>query len=157
MWVEMQGDILESSAQALVNPVNICGVMGAGLAKQFKKAFPANFDLYKSECDSGRMAMGKVFITAYPRPFGEGVHVHIINFPTKRHWRDNSSLEGIESGLMNMVWLVGKMGISSVAIPPLGCGLGGLLWKDVVPKIKAASDAMPGVEVRMYCPEGKRV
>lgn len=124
----VRGNMLDSGAQALVNPVNCVGVMGAGLALQFKRKFPANFIAYRHACKDGLVRPGKVFIF-------QDKEKYIINFPTKRHWRDKSKLEDIDAGLVDMVAQVKRLGIKSVAIPKLGCGLGGLEWVDVLPLI----------------------
>ncbi len=122
------GDILQSEADALVNTVNCVGVMGRGIALQFKKAFPRNFEEYKLACDRGNVVPGQMFITernalTAPR--------FIVNFPTKRHWRGKSRIEDIESGLQALKRQINELGIKSIAIPPLGSGLGGLNWPDV--------------------------
>ncbi|NKB53200.1 MAG: Appr-1-p processing protein [Boseongicola sp.] len=131
----MTGDILRSEADALVNTVNCVGVMGRGIALQFKKAFPRNFEYYKNACDRGEVVPGKMFITernalTAPR--------FIINFPTKRHWRGKSRIEDIESGLVDLRQQIEARGIRSIAIPPLGSGLGGLNWPDVRKRIEAS-------------------
>jgi len=135
-----KGDIFQSGAFALVNPVNCVGVMGAGLALEFKKRFPANFVAYKGHCDRRAMRMGVIF----PALTGLDMPRWIFNVPTKHHWKDASSLAGVESGIVALARLVSDMSIPSVAIPALGCGLGGLVWSDVRPLIDrefAASEA----------------
>jgi O-acetyl-ADP-ribose deacetylase (regulator of RNase III) len=122
-----QGDILYADAEALVNTVNCVGVMGRGIALQFKKVFPENFKRYKAACDNKELLPGKMFVydlnsVCNPR--------YVINFPTKRHWKGSSRMEDIESGLLALVAEVRKRNIHSIAIPPLGCGLGGLLWEE---------------------------
>ncbi len=129
------GDILQSEADALVNTVNCVGVMGRGIALQFKKAFPRNFEEYKLACDRGNVVPGQMFITernalTAPR--------FIVNFPTKRHWRGKSRIEDIESGLQALKRQINELGIKSIAIPPLGSGLGGLNWPDVRAMIEAS-------------------
>lgn len=129
------GDILRSEADALVNTVNCVGVMGRGIALQFKKAFPRNFSEYKAACDRGEVVPGKMFITerqalTSPR--------FIVNFPTKRHWRGKSRIEDIETGLVALREEIEARGIRSIAIPPLGSGLGGLNWPDVRSRIETA-------------------
>jgi O-acetyl-ADP-ribose deacetylase (regulator of RNase III) len=121
----VRGDILESNCQALVNPVNCVGVMGAGLAKQFKLKYPAMFNQYKWECRDGSYKLGQV------RHWYLGGRKVIINFPTKYHWKDKSTIEDIRSGLLDLRKYIVENKITSVAIPKLGCGLGGLDWKDV--------------------------
>ncbi len=122
------GNILKEDAEALVNTVNCVGVMGRGIALQFKKNFPENFDKYKEACQRKKVKPGQMFViatgqTANPR--------YIINFPTKRHWRGMSRMKDIEDGLEALVEEICKHNIRSVAIPPLGSGLGGLDWNDV--------------------------
>ena len=119
------GNILESEAEALVNTVNCVGVMGRGLALQFKNAFPENFDEYKHACDRGEVVLGKMFITE-PKP--PNVPNFIVNFPTKRHWKNKSRIDDIELGLVDLREEIDLRCIASIAIPPLGCGLGGLHW-----------------------------
>lgn len=146
-----RGDILKTDAEALVNTVNCVGVMGRGIALQFRKAFPENFKVYKAVCDRKELQPGRVLIhdlsrLANPR--------FIINFPTKRHWRGKSRMEDIVSGLKAMVQEVRQLGLRSVAIPPLGCGLGGLPWHEVRPKIEEAFSQLPEVRVLLFEPRG---
>jgi O-acetyl-ADP-ribose deacetylase (regulator of RNase III) len=146
-----QGDILQADTEALVNTVNCVGIMGRGIALQFRKAFPGNFKVYKAACDQKRLHPGIVLVhdlggLMNPR--------YIINFPTKRHWKGKSRMEDIEAGLVALVDEVRKRGIRSVAVPPLGCGLGGLDWGAVRPRIEAAFRDMPDVHVILYEPKG---
>lgn len=122
------GNIFDSEADALVNTVNCVGVMGRGLALQFKKAFPENFKEYKRACDRGEVVPGRMFVTEPNLPI---TPKFIVNFPTKRHWRDKSRLDDVEAGLVNLRDEIDIRRIKSIAIPPLGCGLGGLHWPDV--------------------------
>ncbi|MCB9037880.1 MAG: macro domain-containing protein [Lewinellaceae bacterium] len=123
-----QGNLLTSEAQALVNTVNTMGVMGKGIALQFKEAYPENFRLYKKACDAGELEPGKLLITRERNALGEKI---IINFPTKTKWWLKSSYRYIEDGLKALVEAIQQHAIQSVAIPPLGCGNGGLQWKKV--------------------------
>jgi O-acetyl-ADP-ribose deacetylase (regulator of RNase III) len=146
-----QGNLLESKADALVNTVNCVGIMGKGIALQFKQAFPENFKQYERACRAGEVQLGKMFVVSTdsllpPR--------YIINFPTKDHWKNRSRLESIESGLQDLVAKVRKLGIESIAIPPLGCGNGGLDWGQVRPSIEAAFAPLPDVEVLVFEPQG---
>ncbi len=126
-------NILEAQTQALVNPVNCVGVMGAGLALQFKKAFPAMFSNYKRVCKSGSMQPG----TIHPVRIQTNLWpLWIVNFPTKNDWRNPSRLEYIWEGLTSLEEFIEILKIQSISIPPLGCGLGGLPWKLVLPLIK---------------------
>jgi O-acetyl-ADP-ribose deacetylase (regulator of RNase III) len=123
------GDILESNAQALVNTVNTVGVMGKGIALQFKKAFPNNFKAYKEACKREEIAVGKLYVTLDKNiKAGEKI---IINFPTKKDWKNPSEYSYIESGLDNLLKVIQTYQIKSIAIPPLGAGNGGLAWEKV--------------------------
>jgi len=126
------GDMMTSSAEALVNTVNTVGVMGKGIALQFKEAFPANFAAYAKACRDGELVPGRLLVTREKNNAGQ--EKFIINFPTKKHWRYPSRYEYIESGLKALVDVIKEYGIKSIAIPPLGCGNGGLQW-DVVRKM----------------------
>src|SRR5438034_777326 len=145
------GDILAEDAEALVNSVNCVGVMGRGIALQFKKAFPSNFKAYKSACERGEVRPGRMLVfetkqLTNPR--------YIINFPTKRHWRGKSRLPDIEAGLEALVAEIKSRGIRSIAIPPLGSGLGGLDWNEVRPRIERAMSALPDLRVILFEPKG---
>src|SRR4029078_4298450 len=117
------GDILSEDAEALVNTVNCVGVMGRGVALQFKNAWPDNFRSYAAACSRNEVQPGRMFVFDTGR---SGNPRYIINFPTKRHWRGKSRLEDIEAGLDALVAEIRTRKIQSVAIPPLGAGLGGL-------------------------------
>ncbi|MEP1075196.1 macro domain-containing protein [Leptolyngbya sp. PL-A3] len=146
-----QGDILKADAEALVNTVNCVGVMGRGVALQFKKAYPENFKAYKIACDTKEVRPGKMFVFDLARIYNPRF---IINFPTKRHWRGNSRIEDIKAGLKDLVKVVQQEAIHSIAIPPLGCGLGGLDWAEVRPLIIEAFAALPEVRVLLFEPAG---
>jgi O-acetyl-ADP-ribose deacetylase (regulator of RNase III) len=122
------GDILKQDAQALVNTVNCVGVMGRGIALQFKKAFPANFKAYESACKIDEVKPGSMFIYDTGSMYNPR---YIINFPTKRHWKGKSRMEDVKAGLHALAEDIKRYNISSIAIPPLGCGLGGLDWNEV--------------------------
>ena len=129
------GDIFEENAEALVNSVNCVGVMGRGIALQFKNRFPENFKSYAKACKRGEVKPGRMFVFET----GQLTNPHyIINFPTKRHWRGKSRMEDIEAGLEALVQEVKKRNIQSIAIPPLASDLGGLNWDDVRPRIEKA-------------------
>jgi O-acetyl-ADP-ribose deacetylase (regulator of RNase III) len=146
-----KGNLLEADAEALVNTVNCIGYMGKGIALQFKQAFPNNFDEYHKVCEAGQLKPGRMFI----HQTGQMFHPkYIINFPTKRHWRGRSRLEDIRSGLAALVEDVKRLGIRSIAIPPLGCGLGGLDWRSVRRIIEDAFVKAPEVHVLLYEPVG---
>jgi O-acetyl-ADP-ribose deacetylase (regulator of RNase III) len=145
------GDILKSEADALVNTVNCVGVMGRGIALQFKNAFPENFKAYEAACKREAMRPGRMFVfeTSQLTP-----PRFIVNFPTKRHWRGKSRIEDIEAGLADLVKVILENGIRSIAIPPLGAGLGGLDWNEVRPRIERALGKLEDVQVLMYEPNG---
>jgi O-acetyl-ADP-ribose deacetylase (regulator of RNase III) len=148
------GDIIGEDAEALVNAVNCVGVMGKGLALQFKAAFPANFREYAAACRRGEVVPGKVFL----HETGQLTNPHfIINFPTKRHWRDKSRIDDIEAGLRSLRQEVEVRSIRSVALPALGCGLGGLRWVEVRPLIQRMLTDLPGARVVVFEPGESRV
>jgi O-acetyl-ADP-ribose deacetylase (regulator of RNase III)/uncharacterized protein YwgA len=126
----LTGDLLSSTAQALVNTVNTVGVMGKGIALQFKERFPHNFKVYKKACANQELQPGKMLVVREPTLDGERI---IINFPTKTDWKQKSSYNYIESGLQDLVRIINFEQIQSIAIPPLGCGNGGLKWEKVRP------------------------
>ena len=146
-----QGDILQADAEALVNTVNCVGVMGRGIALQFKKKFPENFKHYKAVCDKKELQPGKMFIYDLNRLYNPR---YVVNFPTKRHWKGKSRMTDIEAGLKALVAEVHKYDIHSIAIPPLGCGLGGLPWSDVRASIEDAFQDLTDVRVLLYEPKG---
>ncbi len=143
------GDILRADVEALVNPVNCVGVMGRGLALQFRTLFPENFAFYKILCDQGEVQPGRM--TVYERS-GLGNPRFIINFPTKTHWKKKSRIEYIESGLVALQAEIRQRSIASIAIPSLGAGLGGLRWTDVLPVIERAFAEMPEVRALLFEP-----
>jgi O-acetyl-ADP-ribose deacetylase (regulator of RNase III) len=148
------GDILREDAEALVNTVNCVGVMGRGIALQFKKAFPENFKIYAAACKNKEVQPGLMFTVETGRLTNPR---YIINFPTKRHWRGKSRMEDIESGLKSLVATIREYNIQSVAIPPLGSGLGGLDWPEVRSRIEEALRPIAGVRVIIFEPGGAPV
>jgi O-acetyl-ADP-ribose deacetylase (regulator of RNase III) len=146
-----QGNLLKADAEALVNTVNTVGVMGKGIALQFKQAFPGNFKVYQQACKEGRVHLGKVHV--YDRGTLENPR-WIINFPTKQHWRSRSHIDDIESGLRSLRREIENLDIRSIAIPPLGCGNGGLKWEIVRPAIIRALEDLPEVDIRVFEPAG---
>ena len=133
MITHIKGDILKANTEAIINPVNCVGVMGKGLALDFKKAFPENFKAYKKACDAKEVQPGKLFIFETE---SEKNPKYIVNFPTKQDWREQSKLTDIESGLKALWEWIQTSKISSITIPRLGCGLGGLDWGSVLPLIE---------------------
>jgi O-acetyl-ADP-ribose deacetylase (regulator of RNase III) len=146
-----QGDILRADTEALVNTVNCVGVMGRGIALQFKNVFPDNFKAYEVACQLGEVQPGRMFVFDTGKLTGPR---YIINFPTKRHWRGKSRIEDIQSGLDALVAEIRSRNIRSIAIPPLGSGLGGLDWTKVRPLIERALAALPEVEAVVFEPGG---
>jgi O-acetyl-ADP-ribose deacetylase (regulator of RNase III) len=144
--------LLAAPAEALVNTVNTVGIMGRGIALQFKQAYPAMFREYERACKARELKLGSVHV------FDLGGLVGgprwIINFPTKGHWRAESRILDFETGLKDLVLTIRKLHIRSIAIPPLGCGNGGLDWNKVRPRIEAALAEVPEVEVLVYQPRG---
>ena len=144
-----KGDLLQSGAEAVINTVNCVGVMGKGIALQFKQAFPRNYDAYRRACDAGEVRLGEMFV------FDTGSMINprwIINFPTKGHWKAKSRLSDIETGLEDLKRVILENGIRSIAVPPLGCGNGGLDWAEVEPVIRRALGDLNEVDVRLFAP-----
>ena len=148
------GDILRADVEALVNTVNCVGIMGRGIALQFKNDFPENFKAYEAACAREEVQPGKMFVfetrTLTNPKF-------IINFPTKRHWRGKSRMEDIDSGLKALVEEIRTRSIRSIAIPPLGSGLGGLNWTDVRPRIVEALRGLNDLQVIVFEPNSAPV
>ena len=145
------GNILNADTEAVVNTVNGVGVMGKGIALHFKKAFPENFKAYEAACRHREIQPGRMFVFETGHIFNPR---YIINFPTKRHWRDRSHYEDVVVGSKALVAEVRNRNIRSIAIPPLGCGLGGLDWEKVRVIIEEAFSAAPDVEVKLFEPTG---
>ncbi len=143
-----RGNIFDSRCQALVNPVNCVGVMGKGLALQFKRRFPSAFMSYPDACRRRELAPGHmhIFHTSADSPR------FIVNFPTKRHWRDPSRLDDIANGLSALDIAIAPHRIGSIAILPLGCGLGGLAWRDVRELIASRLSGSRDVRILIYTP-----
>jgi O-acetyl-ADP-ribose deacetylase (regulator of RNase III) len=148
------GDILAADTEALVNTVNCVGIMGRGIALQFKNAFPENFKAYEAACAREEVQPGKMFVfetEALTNP------KYIINFPTKRHWRGKSRIEDIEAGLTALVAEIRARSIRSIAIPPLGSGLGGLNWADVHVRITEALRGLNDLQAIVFEPNSAPV
>ena len=147
-----RGNLLEAPVEALVNTVNTVGVMGKGIALMFKEAFPENFRAYEDACKRADIRIGHMFVTESSRLEGPR---WIINFPSKKHWRHPSKLEWIAEGLKDLTRVISEKGIRSIALPPLGCGNGGLDWSDVRPEIERQLGTLEGVEVVVFEPTEK--
>lgn len=148
---EAHGNLLEADVEALVNTVNTVGIMGKGIALQFKRAFPDNFKAYESACKRGELQLGRMFVHetgALDNP------KYIVNFPTKKHWKSQSRLADVKSGLAALRSTIEELGIRSIAIPPLGCGNGGLDWEEVHPLIRESLDDLSDVQIFIYPPVG---
>lgn len=151
MIEEAHGNLLEAGVEALVNTVNTVGVMGKGIALQFKRAFPDNFKAYANACKRDEVQLGKMFIhetgaITNPR--------YIVNFPTKKHWKSSSKIQDIEIGLQALRAAIEELGIKSIALPPLGCGNGGLDWSEVYPVIQKNLGDISNVKIMIYPPAG---
>ncbi len=145
----VEGNLLEAPTEALVNTVNEVGVMGKGIALMFSEAFPDNTAAYIRACQAKQVHVGRMFVTenqelVQPR--------WIINFPTKKHWRGDSQIEWIHDGLRDLVRVIREKKIRSIALPPLGCGNGGLDWDDVRQEIENALTELHDVEILVYTP-----
>lgn len=141
----LQDNLLDSDAQVLVNTVNTVGVMGKGIALQFKEAYPHNFAVYKKACKEKTFTTGQILPVCDQDAFGQRL---IINFPTKAHWRNKSTYGYIETGLAALrTYLIEHPDLESIAIPPLGCGHGGLDWAKVKPMIEAA---LADIDITVY-------
>lgn len=138
----LDGDIFTSPAQTIVNTVNTVGVMGKGIALEFKKRYPAMFESYKSACEKNKLKIGRLML------FYEADH-WILNFPTKEHWRSPSRLEYIEQGLIKFTNIYVEHGITSIAFPKLGCGNGELNWNDVKPLMEKYLKDLP-LDIYIY-------
>lgn len=151
MITEATGNLLQADAEALVNTVNTEGVMGKGIALQFKKAYPAMYEAYRKAAKAGEVRLGHMHVWPTGQMTGPK---YVINFPTKGHWKSRSKIGDIESGLVDLINVIEQLGIESIAVPPLGCGNGGLRWSDVEPRIAAAFQAIPEVDVLLFAPDG---
>ncbi len=147
----LTGDLLKDDVDAIVNTVNCVGIMGKGIALQFKKKWPKNFKSYEKAYKHGELSVGKMFV------YDSGGLVNpnfIINFPTKKHWKEKTKLSYIEDGLIDLIKQIQLLNIKSIAIPPLGCGNGGLKWDEVKPLILGAFEKLPNIDVHIYEPKG---
>lgn len=147
MFRALIGDLFASKAQTLVNSVNCVGVMGKGVALEFKKRWPAMFEDYQRRCTLKQVRLGEPYL------YRDVEGASIVNFPTKDHWRSPSRVADIESGLNYLVAHAKEWGIRSLALPPLGCGNGGLEWSEVGPLIYRKLHSAP-FDVEVYAPFG---
>lgn len=152
MLVPRSGDLLQADAHALVNAVNTVGVMGKGLAAAFKKAFPDYFVDYRAACALGQLQVGGV--RSFDRGLGQQPR-WVVSLPTKKHWRQKSDLQDVAAGLDALSQWLTAQHVSSIAVPALGCGLGGLRWEDVEPLIHRAAAATPSVDWQVFPPRGR--
>ncbi len=144
-----KGNLLDAQAEALINTVNEMGVMGKGIALMFREAFPANTLAYEAACKGGEVRIGRMFVTENHALNGPR---WIINFPTKKHWRHPSKLDWVQDGLKDLKRVIVEKKIKSIALPPLGCGNGGLEWDQVRPAIEAALSSLQDVNVIVFEP-----
>ena len=142
-----QGDIFKSSCEVIANPINCVGVMGGGLALAFKKKFPEHFETYKKMCQNGEIKVGELYVV-------DGDEKHkVLLFPTKIHWKNPSLMEYVVDGLKYLAENYEKMDIKSIAIPAIGCGLGGLNWEDVKEQITSVLSELDNkIEIEIYEP-----
>lgn len=146
-----KGNLLDSDADALVNTINVVGVMGAGIAKEFRSRYPEMYRAYQGRCRHQLVKIG--WIDTHIVRDATGGARFVLNFPTKKHWRDPSQLEWIDQGLRDLRYLVERLeSVRSVAIPPLGCGHGGLDWNAVMPRIVETFRDLDSVRIEIYPP-----
>ena len=149
----VSGNLLDDDADALVNTVNCVGVMGKGIALAFKKKFPANYTAYKAACAAGNVSPGSLFSFREISGLYDLPSQHILNVATKKHWRQPSKLEYVEDGIAKIADYLSKGEVRSIAIPPLGCGNGGLDWDVVGPKLVDALVKFQDIDIRLYAPQ----
>lgn len=151
MITEVTGSIFDADVEVLVNPVNCVGVMGKGLAKQFKEKYSEYYKSYKKACSRGAFELGRVAL--YSVSFHGDTPWIICSFPTKYHWEDSSTVDSITSGLKDLKSCIEWIHIRSIAIPALGCGLGGLDWKEVKPLIYEILGNLQDIRILLYPPQ----
>lgn len=149
-----KGNLFEADVEALVNTVNTVGVMGKGIALQFSRQFPEIMPIYEGACHDGSLVVGTVQAIRLALLAGMGGPSFVINFPTKKHWKGDSKIEYVESGLRSLRAEIEKHGITSIAVPPLGCGLGGLEWADVRKRIIEVLGDLKHVRIVVFEPAG---
>ncbi len=148
----IKGNLLNAETEAIVNTVNTVGVMGKGIALQFKERYPQNYKAYKAACKNGLVKTGKMFVFTELDLQGQKI---IVNFPTKEEWYKNSQYKWIEEGLEDLVDVINDLKIKSISIPPLGCGNGGLQWEKVKDLMIHYLGNLPEVEVLVYEPNAQ--
>ena len=149
MIIRAEGDLLAADVDALVNTVNCVGVMGKGIALQFKRRYPDVFKEYERACKAGEVHIGRMLVVPTDQITGPR---WIIHFPTKKHWRSPSKLDYIDAGLADLTEVIKNLGLTSIAVPPLGAGNGGLEWATVEPRIEDMLADLPSVDVHLYAP-----
>ena len=148
MYQLTKGNIIEADTEVLINPCNCKGIAGKGLSLDFKKTFPDNYIAYKNWCESGFLKPGKLFPFVQQR--GTLGPITIVNFATKYHWRNDSRIEWIKSGLEDLKHLLVDLGYKSCSIPKLGCGIGILSWNEVKPLVLHMCESLPEIEFHIY-------
>lgn len=147
-----KGNLFDADVEALVNAVNTVGVMGKGIALQFSRQFPEILPIYESACQDGTLVVGQVQTIRLTLRAGMTGPTYVVNFPTKKHWKGDSKIEYVETGLQSLREAIEKHGMTSIAVPPLGCGLGGLEWADVRQRIIEALGDIKNVHVVVFEP-----
>lgn len=150
------GDMFQEPTQAIVNTVNCVGVMGKGVALEFKKRWPDNFEAYRKLCRDKKLVPGNMFVFDRGGIINDGPRF-LINFPTKNNWRSKSKISYITDGLDDLVKKINELNITSISIPPLGCGNGGLDWKEVKPIIEEKLNALSNVEIIIFLRKTKTI
>ncbi len=150
MITYLKGNLFDSAAQAITNTVNCVGVMGKGVALEFKNRLPEMYEDYQARCKNGAVQPGKPYLW-------ENEKVQVLNFPTKRHWNESARLSDIEAGLKYLADHFDDLGLQSLAMPALGCGNGGLRWEDVRPLIDKYLGALPTFDVYVYEPSASAI
>lgn len=145
----VKGNLLDAETDALVNTVNTVGVMGKGIALQFKETFPENFKIYSAACKRNEIRPGNLLVVKERTLQGEKI---IINFPTKTQWRLKSEYDFIERGLKELVKVIEELKIKSIAIPPLGCGNGGLKWESVKVLLNKYLGTLSDIDIQIFEP-----
>ncbi|MCP1584384.1 type II toxin-antitoxin system antitoxin DNA ADP-ribosyl glycohydrolase DarG [Pseudoxanthomonas mexicana] len=152
----VSGDMFASKAEAIINTVNCVGVMGKGVALEFKRRWPENYKEYKKACDQKWLRPGKMLVFDVGSLIEQKAPRFLINFPTKDHWKQRSKIEYIDAGLDALVGEIRRLQIRSLAMPPLGCGNGGLDWNEVRPVIEDKLSSLVDVDIEVYAPAERK-